>query len=295
MRRAGWLALAGLALAAAIALSPGAGPSPGAQAGTRAKPWLPRLKRPGAVVWAVGDGADGGAPSQALGAMLSSTRLDRFLYLGDVYDTGTEAEFNGNYAPAFGPLAPRTAPTIGNHEYGNRASGYLPYWERVRGRRPPSWYAISASGWQVISLDSNAERGPGSPQVRWLKRKLRRTRHFGSCRIAFMHHPRYSAGLHGDDATMATLWEALAGRASLLLTGHDHDYQRLLPIGGLVEIVAGSGGHSSYAVRADSRLAFSDDEDTGAVRIALRGSVATLHFVTANGRTLDSSTVSCTR
>ena len=289
------MALAGLALAAGIALAPRAGTGPGAQARTPAKPWLPPLKRPGAVVWAVGDGADGGNPGQALGAMLASNRIDRFLYLGDVYETGTEAEFNSNYAPAFGSLAPITAPTIGNHEYANRAGGYLPYWQRVRGRMPPPWYAISASGWQLISLDSNAERGAGSPQVLWLARKLRRSPRFGSCRIAFMHHPRYSAGLHGDDATMTTLWESLAGRASLLLTGHDHDYQRFLPLNGLTEIVAGSGGHSSYPVRADSRLAFADAADTGGVRIKLRDRVAALRFVAADGRTLDSSEVSCTR
>ncbi len=51
---------------------------------------------------------------------------DHFLYLGDVYTSGTAAEFTANYEPVYGPLAPKTTPVIGNHEYANRFTGITP-------------------------------------------------------------------------------------------------------------------------------------------------------------------------
>ena len=70
-----------------------------------------------------------------------------FLYLGDVYETGPPAEFRSGYDPLYGPLAGRTLPTIGNHEYANRATGYQPYWRAKTGRAmPPGARAGSPAG-----------------------------------------------------------------------------------------------------------------------------------------------------
>lgn len=279
------------ALAALVLLVGGSAAAPQSAA---AKPWLPTIEG-GSVLWAVGDGADGGAEGRDLGRMLGLTRLDRFLYLGDVYETGTARDFATKYAPAFGGLASRTAPVIGNHESAQRNAGFMPYWRSVRGRAPSPWYTISASGWQLIGLDTNSSAEPGSPQLGWLKRKLRRTPGYGDCRIAFMHHPRFSAGMHGDNEEVAPIWSALSGRASLAIGGHDHDYQRLLPISGLTQLVVGTGGRASYQVKADSRLAFSDDKHTGAVRVRLRGRQAFISFVGLDGMVYDHTIVRCHR
>ena len=81
-----------------------------------------------------------------------------------------------------------------------------------------------------------------------------------------------------------------------MLNGHDHDLQRLRPIDGLVELVAGAGGHGHYGVdEGDRRLAFADDDAYGAVRLDLRPGRATVRFITADGTTLDTSTVTCRR
>ena len=75
-----------------------------------------------AVIWAVGDGADGGSTGRAVAARISAGRVDRLLYLGDVYEDGTASEFRGNYADTYGGLAARTAPTPGNHDWPNHAT-----------------------------------------------------------------------------------------------------------------------------------------------------------------------------
>lgn len=82
-----------------------------------------------AVVWAVGDGADGGPDAIALAETIPAD-IDRFLYLGDVYDEGTAEEYEANYAPVYGHLDAVTSPVVGNHEWPNVAEGFIPYGAR---------------------------------------------------------------------------------------------------------------------------------------------------------------------
>jgi hypothetical protein len=84
------------------------------------------------VVWAAGD-ADAGAGSRATAARMTG-QMNRFLYLGDVYNTGTAAEFQNNFDSVWGKFKPIASPTPGNHEWANRATGYDPYW----GARAPT-------------------------------------------------------------------------------------------------------------------------------------------------------------
>src|SRR5439155_808365 len=193
-----------------------------------------------AVVWAVGDGADGSAPAKALAARIAADRPARLLYLGDVYDDGSAGDFVDNYRPVYGRLDTRTAPTPGNHDWPQHDEGYDPHWQRVRGRRTPAYYTFGAAGWQLISLNSEIAHDAGSPQLRWLRATLARRR--GTCRLAYWHRPRFSAGKHGDQDDTQPLWSALRGRTAIVLTGHDHNMQRLRPIDGITEFVSGAGG-----------------------------------------------------
>lgn len=246
-----------------------------------------------AVVWAVGDGADGSAEARRLGDAIARDRPDMFLYLGDVYEHGTSRDFARNYDPLYGALVPITAPTPGNHEWGNRSTGYFPYWKRRLGSGFRSWYARQAGGWQILSLNSEASHGSGSAQLRWLRRQLRGTS--GTCRLAFWHRPRFSAGtVHGDQPDVAPLWDTLRGHATLVLGGHDHGSQRFRRRNGIVELVAGAGGGDHYGVNGgDRRLAWSDARDTAAVRIELTPGRARFSFRTADGRVLQSGSAAC--
>jgi hypothetical protein len=261
-------------------------PTPGGQG------WMPSIDKPRALIWAVGDAANGSSASEQVSSVIRSTHLDLLLYLGDVYENGTAQEYDRNYRPIYGGLGSITAPTVGNHEWPNVATGYVPYWTAVRGSPPPFRYAFAVSGWQLISLNSNLPTDPA--QERWLNQEIASTPRYGSCRIAFMHHPRYSAGLHGDLTGLQGIFDELRGHASIALAGHDHDMQRLHPIGGITPYVDGSGGNELYPVnRDDPRLAFFDDTHHGALRIRLRPSRAALAFVDQDGNTLDRSTVTC--
>ena len=243
------------------------------------------------VVWAVGDGANGSERAKRVASMIARDRPARFLYLGDVYPNGSAANFRGAYRPVYGALDRITAPTPGNHDWGQRESGYFPYWRRARGPGQAPWYRMSVGGWELLGLNSEAPHGPGSAQLRWLRRAVSTP---GTCRLAFWHRPRFSAGrVHGDQPDVAPLWNALRGRARVVVNGHEHDMQRFKPREGLAEYVSGAGGHVRYALRRDSRLAFGRSDRDGALRIELRDGVARLEFRSVGGRVLDRSEARC--
>src|SRR5829696_6432779 len=164
----GWLIAAGVvAAAAAVVLFTLDGESPEEDRGRSTTPhgstyvgpgddrgWMPSRPKSRSVVWAVFDAADGSAAARQVASMVASHRVDRLLYLGDVYATGTAHEFEARYRPLYGRLGPMTAPTIGNHEWPNVATGYVPYWTTVRGTPPPLRYSFAASRGQLISLNS---------------------------------------------------------------------------------------------------------------------------------------------
>jgi hypothetical protein len=259
-------------------------------------PFVRPLYRRRAVVWAVGDGADGGAGGRSVADLIESRRAHRFLYLGDVYETGTAAEYVANYRPLFGRFDPIAAPAIGNHEYGNRGVGFDPYWEAVRGRTPPHSYSFSVAGWQFLSLDSIGPVGEGSRQLAWLRRRLDGTPRFGSCRIAFTHVPRHSSGMHGEESGLEPVWEALEGRARLFVAGHDHHMERRRPVGGITELISGAGGHRLRdADEGDPGAAFVEDGRSGVLRLLLRRGWARASFVGTDGTVLDSKRVGCAR
>lgn len=254
----------------------------------------PAASPPGdpAVVWAVGDGADGGTAARQVAERMSAGGIDRLLYLGDVYETGAAEEFQSNYDAIYGRFGSIAEPTPGNHEWPTHAEGYDPYWKGVTGSEQPHYYSFRLAGWQVLSLNSEELADDGSTQLEWLRGQLGTA---GNCRLAFWHRPRYSAGqTHGDDASVEPFWDALRDRASIVVNGHEHNLQRFPARDGITQFVSGAGGHLHYPVDpSDRRPAFANDTDFGALRLELEPGLARFRFVAADGRTLDSGAVRC--
>lgn len=281
----------GLALVAALAVSgcggedakpPAAGQGPFVISGGPGR----------ATVWAIGDAGHLGERERDVARLIAGATPDRLLYLGDVYERGTAKEFRA-YDALYGTLAPLTAPTPGNHEWPNHETGYDRYWATRKGRKPPLHYSFELAGWKIISLNSQIFGDQAKEQVEWLKRKVAAP---GDCRIAFWHEPRYSAGtIHGDEPDIEPLWQALKGKAALVLNAHEHNMQRFEPIDGIVEVISGAGGHGDrYPVDEDDvRPAFADDDHDGALRLRLSRERAELDFVSTEGEVLDSSVVRC--
>ena len=177
------------------------------------------------------------------------------LTLGDhTYPRGTKAEFADCYGPTWGRFKERTWPSPGNHEYATR--GAAPYFDYFGARAGRGYYSLRLGAWRIYSLDSNLAPAAQAEQLAWLKQELARDGRAvpGSpppCTLAFWHHPLYSSGGHGNVPKMREAWALLqeAG-AELVLSGHDHDYERFAPqdaLGrrdpnGLRQFVVGTGG-----------------------------------------------------
>jgi hypothetical protein len=253
--------------------------------------FAPSLAARPATVWVVGDGT-AKRRGRTVAALIARGKPDLLVYLGDVYKHGTAANFARNYASSYGRFARITAPTPGNHDWPNHVSGYDRYWRRARGAPAPPWYTFTAAGWQFISLNSQVKHGRASPQFRWLVAELRGA---GTCRIAFWHRPRFSAGIeHGDQRDMTDVWDALRGHVALVLNGHEHDMQRLAPIDGITELIVGTGGAPLHPVRRhDPRVVFAQDTQWGALRMQLRPGFASYAFIGADGQVLNKGRVGC--
>jgi hypothetical protein len=251
-----------------------------------------------AVLLAAGDVASCRSDGDEATARLLDDLAGTVAVLGDaVYERGTSREFARCYAPSWGRHRARTRPALGNHEYGTPgAAGYFRYFGRRAGR-PPGYYAYSLGSWRVLVLNTNCRPaggcGTGSPQARWLRAELARSR--GRCVVAYGHHPRLSSGLHGPDASIDALWRALAdGGAELYLAGHDHHYERFAPVRGVRQFVVGTGGRSLYPIVRRLRASRVRRATTyGVLRLELRVDSYAWSFLSTSGSFSDSGSAAC--
>jgi 3',5'-cyclic AMP phosphodiesterase CpdA len=212
---------------------------------------------------------------EATAALVEALDPDVVLPLGDLqYERGKAADFDASYDRSWGRFKDRTRPVVGNHEYsGGRAAGYDAYFGAAA-HGPGGWYSFDGGGWHVVVLNSVCAPaggcGQGSRQYDWLRRDLEATT--SECILAAWHHPRWSSGLHGDDPSMEPAWQALAARgADVVVSGHDHHYERFEPRDGIVQYVVGTGGRSLYPVLGrESGSAAMQSRGFGVLEIELR-------------------------
>ncbi len=254
---------------------------------------------PSATLVAGGDIASCSSNGDEATALLVDAIPGTVATLGDaVYDVGTADAFGRCYAPSWGRFVARTRPAPGNHEYADPgAAGYFAYFGRRAGPTRNGWYAYDLGDWRIYALNSNCAAIGGcatsSPQVRWLRRDL--ATHRRPCALAYWHHARFSSGLHGSDPVMDTVSRILhAGGADVVLSGHDHLYERFAPQSpsglrttpalGMRPFVVGTGGRSHYPVRtrlpASQRVSTSD---FGVLQLTLRPRSYTWRFVPVAG------------
>lgn len=210
---------------------------------------LPVFPAGATVLLAVGDVGTCQDTNDDAVAALAARLPGAIALLGDVvYPDGGLADYEKCFDPAWGALRPRIHPAQGNHDFESAdTSGYYDYFGAAAGNPGDGWYSYDLGSWHVIALNSDCPSvggcGDGSAQLAWLQADLRA--HPAACTLAYWHHPRYSSGEFANDARTDPFWQALAAAgADLVLSGHDHDYERLGPVDGIRSFVVGTGGHS---------------------------------------------------
>jgi 3',5'-cyclic AMP phosphodiesterase CpdA len=203
------------------------------------------------------------------------------LTLGDnTYPVGAPGEFSNCYEPTWGRFKNRTHPSPGNHDYGIKgAPGYYGYFGAAAGVERRGYYSLVFGNWHIISLNSNLRPPEAAAQLAWLKTELGQSN--APCTLAYWHHPVYSSGGHGNDPRMMEVWKTLlAANADLVLTAHDHNYERFAPqdaagkrddARGMRQFVAGTGGAHLTPLRFPRPNSEQSDNSTrGVLKLTLK-------------------------
>lgn len=237
------------------------------------KPWGPVTFRTPAEreplrVAVIGDAGMGEETTAQLAQQMAAAQPDFVIFVGDtVYKIPENRDayqaFEQKYYLPFAPLL-QTMPiynAVGNHDVESATifEG-LPFYYRafppfVDPRFDPSdnggrnqWYAFAYGKIQFLMLDTQTfynEEG-NDQQLKWLKDRLADQRF--AYTIPAFHIPPYTSGLHtGDGIPVQKNWVPLFEQAHvpLVLSGHDHNYQRLQSHG-VTYLVSGGGSASLY-------------------------------------------------
>jgi 3',5'-cyclic AMP phosphodiesterase CpdA len=189
------------------------------------------------------------ATVDAIAASAAARPFDGLLLLGDnVYPDGDPALVPAAvlrpFAPVLEPGVPLLA-VLGNHDV---QSGRGDEVARRLGL-PGRWYARELGDVRVVALDST--QPDDAEQLAWLAATLAAP--WPGWTVVALHHPPWSAGWHGPDPDVGrTLWPVLRRfDVDLVLSGHEHDYQRSVPLDGTTYVVTGAATHLRPTARGE--------------------------------------------
>lgn len=248
-------------------------------------------------------------PQTVIDAEATASLLDNIggtvFTLGDnAYPSGTPADFEC-YERSWGRHKGRTMATPGNHDYHDYkspgADTYFRYFgSGGAGPAGLGYYSFNLGAWHIVSLNSNSEDASvqvsaGSAQASWLRQDL--AAHPSKCTLAMWHHPLFSSGQNGDSIKMRDLYRILydAG-ADVVLTGHDHQYERFGPQDpdgrpdssrGIVQFVVGTGGVPLYDFRVQKPSSLVRIKEHGIIKLTLNPESYNFEFIAVGGGTRD--------
>ena len=110
--------------------------------------------------------------------------------------------------------------------------------------------------------------------------------------VVFGHRPPFSSGEHGGDDAFRTHFVPVLERyqVQLVLSGHEHDYERTKILNGVTYVVTGGGGRGTRPVGRSSFTAFSEAVEHF-VFVEVEGSRLVLHAIDGAGREFDQAII----
>ncbi len=271
-----------------------------------------------------GNGTSANCRAKATASLIASMSASAVISLGDnQYYCGSLAAYNASYDTSWGQFKSITYPAVGNHEYltdggatpaestacnatNSMASGYFNYFGASAGDPTKGYYSYNKGAWHIVVLNSNCGEAGGcnanSPQYVWLQQDL--ANNPTQCTMAYYHIPVHSSGGRAS-INMKSMFALLYSKnADLILSGHDHTYERFAPqdangvadpVRGIREFVVGTGGanHTTLAVRQPNSEVF-DQSTYGVLKLTLHSNSYDWQFVPEAGKTFtDSGTTMC--
>jgi tartrate-resistant acid phosphatase type 5 len=216
-----------------------------------------------AVIGDYGNGYYDGTHEAAVAGMVASWSPDFIITTGDNnYDSGSAATIDANIGqyysnyiyPYVGNFTPTVSitqnlffPSLGNHDWAT--AGAVPYLNYFTLPGNERYYDFVWGPVHFFALDSYSSEPDGitqsSTQATWLNTQLASSS--SKWNLVYQHHPPFSSGtVHGS--TPDAQWPYKSWGATAVLSGHEHDYERIIR-NGLAYFVNGAGGKSLYSFR----------------------------------------------
>lgn len=266
----------------------GNGKSRAAAAPKPIKITLPR--KDGSVRFAViGDTGTGGSKQHEVGDVLlrsyQAFPFEFVLMLGDnLYGGESPKDYRAKFEDVYRTLMDNEVKfyaTLGNHD--EPAQRYYEHFN-MEGKE---YYRFTKGNVAFYSLNSNYM---DKKQIQWLESEL--AKDTTKWKVFFCHHPPYSSGgKHGSDKQLREVVEPIFVKygANLVLTGHDHFYERIKPQKGIYYFVSGAGGKLRRGdIKNNSPLTDKAyDTDMSFMLVEIAGDQMYFQAISRTGETVD--------
>lgn len=235
------------------------------------------------VVAVIGDFGSGDKNEAAVAKMVSAAKPDFIASVGDnVYKHESYYKLVRKYYPEI------LVPVAGNHDHLNDISRFDKYFNVASDARTYSY--LAPSGIEFFVLDSTA--GLDSIEVAraqkiWLKEATAKST--ALYKVVLLHHPPYSSGKHGN--TKRYQWDFASMGVQLVISGHDHHYERIMRKG-VTYLIDGTGGARLYkCLKRMNGSRGCRDTTFGAVFLMPTETEMKTEFRNTKGKVLDSFVV----
>ena len=258
---------------------------------------LPKLALPlkdGSLRFAViGDTGSGTAKQRDVGDMMvryhTTFPFEFVLMMGDnLYGGEAPQDFEKKFAEPYKALLDQKVKfyaTLGNHDLPLQTN-YENF--NMNGKE---YYRFKKGAVAFYSLNSNYM---DKKQVKWLEDEL--SRDTSEWKVCFFHHPPYSsAKKHGSDDQLREVVEPIFVKygVDVVLTGHDHVYERIKPQKGIYYFVSGAGGKLRTGDVSDTSplTEKSYDRDLHFMLFEVAGDQMYFQAISRTGETIDSGVI----
>lgn len=237
----------------------------------------------------IGDTGTGSRKQQELADVMLQYRhafpFEVVLMLGDnLYGGETPADFKKKFEDIYRGLLDEKVKfyaTLGNHDQPNQR-----FYQNFN-MNGEEYYRFSKGNVAFYSLNSNYM---DKNQVQWLEDEL--AKDTAEWKICFFHHPPYSSGgKHGSDKQLRKVVEPIFLKygVNVVLSGHDHFYERIKPQMGIYYFVSGAGGKLREGnVKENSPLTDKYfDQDMSFMLVEIANNQMYFQAVSRTGETVD--------
>lgn len=250
----------------------------------------------------IGDSGRGDDAQRAIARQMAEWRqrfaFDFVLMLGDnIYDSHTAQDYVDKFEAPYAPLLDAGVTfyaAIGNHDDAAQV-----YYEKFNmgGNRYYTFRkaegllaGVTGAGVRFFALDS---RSFDPEQTQWLHNQLAES---GSAwKICFFHHPIYTSGRYQSSAAaLRRVLEPLltTGDVDVVLSGHEHFYERTHPQRGIVYFVSGAAGSLRKGdIRKTALTAKGFDTDFHFMLMEISGSELYFQAISRDGATVDAGVI----